>query len=329
MRKLRYLSMLKRLKMVFLVIKTVNGSIVLVRTLVEYEFAEDYFNLNHYKKPRNSTSSKKSVRKNKKDNIGNDSRPPRPNKSLLLWGKHAVTAALENSDREIYEIFFTEHTQNNIQNLVKSRLSFSEANKIKLNALSSKDLAALLPDHSVHQGFAAIVGELDDRGLDFLINRTHSSECTFIVVLDQVTDPHNLGAVIRSAVAFSVDAIIVHDRSTPRLDGALGKAASGALEHIPIIRTKNIARAIDKLKKAEFWCIGLSDDAQNDLSSLSVHTRTAVVLGAEGEGLRRLTRDSCDNLARLPTSFTFPTLNISNAASITFYEIRKHLPSKN
>ena len=285
--------------------------------------------MNQSKKPRNTRPSKKSVRKNNKDNSGNDPRPPRPNKSLLLWGKHAVTAALENSDRDIYEIFFTENAQNNIQNLLKSRPSFSEANKIKLNALTSQDLAALLPDHSVHQGFAAIVGELDDRGLDFLINRTHSSECTFVVVLDQVTDPQNLGAVIRSAVAFSVDAIIVHDRSTPRLDGALGKAASGALEHIPIIRTKNIARAINKLKKAEFWCIGLSDDAQNDLSSLSVHARTAVVLGAEGEGLRRLTRDSCDNLARLPTSLKFPTLNISNAASITFYEIRKHLPSKN
>lgn len=285
--------------------------------------------MNQSKKPRNSQSSKKSVKKNNNHNSGNDSRPPRANKSLFLWGKHAVTAALENSDREIYEIFFTENTQNNIQNLVKSRPSFSEANKIKLNALSSKDLTALLPDHSVHQGFAARVGELDDRGLDSLINRANSSECTFIVVLDQVTDPHNLGAVIRSAVAFSVDAIIVHDRTTPRLDGALGKAASGALEHIPIIRTKNIARAIDKLKKAEFWCTGLSDDAQNELSSLSVHNRTAVVLGAEGEGLRRLTRDSCDNLARLPTSLTFPTLNISNAASITFYEIRKHLPSRN
>ena len=101
------------------------------------------------------------------------------------------------------------------------------------------------------------------------------------------------------------------------------------MEHIPIIRTKNIARAIDKLKKAEFWCIGLSDDAQNDLSSLGVHARTAVVLGAEGEGLRRLTRESCDSLARLSTSVNFPTLNISNAASITFYEIRKHLPPKN
>ena len=139
---------------------------------------------------------------------------------------------------------------------LRSRLSLSEANKIKLNALSSKDLTALLPDHSVHQGFAAIVGELYYGTLDFQINRCHSTEYSFVVVLDQVTDPHNLGAVIRSAVAFSADAIIVHDRSTPRLDGALGKAASGALEHIPIIRTKNIARAIDKLKKAEFWCIG-------------------------------------------------------------------------
>ena len=282
--------------------------------------------MNQSKKPQNSWSSNKSMRKKNKDNSGNVSRLSSPDKSLLLWGKHAVTAALENSDRKIYEIFFTESTKNNIQNLINSRLSVPESNKIKLNALSSKELTVLLPDHSVHQGLAAIVGELDYGDLDFLINRTRSNKYSFLVVLDQVTDPHNLGAVIRSAVAFSADAIIVHDRSTPRLDGALGKAASGALEHIPIIRTKNIARAIEKLKKSAFWFIGLSDDADKDLSSLGVHTRTAVVLGAEGEGLRRLTRESCDSLARLPTSLNFPTLNISNAASITFYEIRKHLP---
>ena len=286
-------------------------------------------NLNQSKKQQNSRSSKKFVRKNSGDSTGASSRLRIPDKSLLLWGKHAVAAALENPDRRIYELFFSESSQTKIQKLIRSRLSIFEANKIKLNALSSKDITALLPDHSVHQGFAAIVGELDCGDLDFLINKTRSSKYSFVVVLDQVTDPHNLGAVIRSAAAFSVDAIIVHDRSTPRLDGALGKAASGALEHIPIIRTKNIARAIDKLKKIEFWCIGLSDDAHNDLSSLSVHNRTAVVLGAEGEGLRRLTRESCDSLARLATSLNFPTLNISNAASITFYEIRKHLPSKN
>ena len=285
--------------------------------------------MNQSKKQQTRRSSKKFVRKNNRDSSGDSSRLRIPDKSLLLWGKHAVTAALENPDRRIYELFFSESSQTKIQKLIRSRLSIFEANKIKLNALSSKDITALLPDHSVHQGFAAIVGELDCGDLDFLINKTRSSKYSFVVVLDQVTDPHNLGAVIRSAAAFSVDAIIVHDRSTPRLDGALGKAASGALEHIPIIRTKNIARAIDKLKKSEFWCIGLSDDAHNDLSSLSLYNRTAVVLGAEGEGLRRLTRESCDSLARLPTSLNFPTLNISNAASITFYEIRKHLPSKN
>ena len=285
--------------------------------------------MNHTKKQQNSRSSKKFLRKNNKDSSGDSSRLRIPDKSLLLWGKHAVTAALQNPDRRIYELFFSESSQTKIQKLIRSRLSISEANKIKLNALSSKEITALLPDHSVHQGFAAIVGELDYGDLDFLINKTRSSKYSFLAVLDQVTDPHNLGAVIRSAVAFSVDAIIVHDRSTPRLDGALGKAASGALEHIPIIRTKNIARAIDKLKKSEFWCIGLSDDAHNDLPSLSVPNRTAVVLGAEGEGLRRLTRESCDSLARLPTSLNFPTLNISNAASITFYEIRKHLPIRN
>ena len=124
--------------------------------------------MNQSKKQQNRRSSKKFVRKNNRDSSGDSSRLRIPDKSLLLWGKHAVTAALENlADRRIYELFFSESSQTKIQKLIRSRLSISEASKIKLNALSSKDITALLPDHSVHQGFAAIVGELDYGDLDF------------------------------------------------------------------------------------------------------------------------------------------------------------------
>ena len=152
--------------------------------------------MNQSKKKQNSRSSKKLVRRNNKDGSNDSSGLRISDKSLLLWGKHAVAAALENPDRRIYELFFSESSQTKIQKLIRSRLSIFEANKIKLNALSSKDITALLPDHSVHQGFAAIVGELDYGDLDFLINKSRSSKYSFLAVLDQVTDPHNLGACL-------------------------------------------------------------------------------------------------------------------------------------
>ena len=270
-------------------------------------------------------SSKSTGRNNSKNGYKNLKLASYPD-PLLLWGRHAVTAALENPLRRIYEVFFTESNQDKIHALIKQGPFELENGNTKFHVVPSKELAALLPENSVHQGIAAIVKPLEPEKLDYLINETRKNRTSFVVVLDQVTDPHNLGAVIRSAAAFSADAIIVHDRSTPRLDGVLGKAASGALEQISIVRIKNIARAIEQLKKNGFWCLGLSDSALNDLSNMQIPPKTALVLGAEGMGLRRLTRDTCDELARLPTSSNFPTLNISNAASISFYEIRRQWP---
>ena len=275
-------------------------------------------------KPTNF-SSKSTGRNNSKNGYKNLKLASYP-EPLLLWGRYAVTAALETPLRPLYEVFFTESNQDKIHALIKQGPFELENGNTKFHVVPSKELAALLPENSVHQGIVAIVKPLEPEKLDYLINETRENRTSFVVVLDQVTDPHNLGAVIRSAAAFSADAIIVHDRSTPRLDGVLGKAASGALENISIIRIKNIARAIEQLKKNGFWCLGLSDSALNDLSNMQIPTKTALVLGAEGMGLRRLTRDTCDELARLPTSSNFPTLNISNAASISFYEIRRQWP---
>ena len=143
--------------------------------------------MNQYKKKQYSRTSKKFVRRNNKDGSRDSSGLRISDKSLLLWGKHAVTAALENSDRKIYEIFFTESSQDKIQNYIRSRLSISEASNIKVNALSSKDLNAILPDHSVHQGFAAIVGELDYGDLDFLINKYFDHHKLLIVIVHHLT----------------------------------------------------------------------------------------------------------------------------------------------
>jgi 23S rRNA (guanosine2251-2'-O)-methyltransferase len=140
-----------------------------------------------------------------------------------------------------------------------------------------------------------------------------------LVVLDQVTDPHNFGAVIRSAAAFGASAVIVQDRHSPPLNGALAKAASGALETVPIVPVVNIARTLEQLGREGFLRLAFADEASETLETLDLRRDTVLVLGSEGEGLRRLTRENCDTSARLPTTPAMPSLNVSNAAAVALY----------
>jgi 23S rRNA (guanosine2251-2'-O)-methyltransferase len=144
-----------------------------------------------------------------------------------------------------------------------------------------------------------------------------------VVLLDQVTDPHNVGAVLRSAAAFAARGVVMPDHGAPPITGALAKAASGALEAVPLLRVTNLARTLDRLKEAGFWCIGLTESGDKALDEIDVGERIALVLGAEGSGLRRLTRERCDLLARLPTRGTPASLNVSNAAAIALYELTR------
>jgi len=240
-----------------------------------------------------------------------------------LYGRHAVAAALANPRRRWRRLAVLAGQEKEARGLLAAararRLGEGEA----LHVVAPHDLARLLPREAVHQGFALDVEPLAEPALDDVLDQ--AAPAAVAVVLDRVADPHNVGAVLRSAAAFGALAVILPVHGAPPAAAALAKAASGALEAVPLVRVVNIARALDRLKEEGFWVCGLDEGAAEELSEIDLGVRVALVLGAEGEGMRRLVRERCDRLARLPTRADFATLNVSNAAAIALYEIaRRH-----
>jgi 23S rRNA (guanosine2251-2'-O)-methyltransferase len=236
---------------------------------------------------------------------------PQPGGMYWLYGHHAVTAALANPERRSGELKVTaayKETQGDSAILGGA------------DVISRQDLDALLPEGAVHQGVALQVMPLVERDLHDILGDDAPSARDCIAVLDQATDPRNIGAVLRSAAAFGIRCLVVQDRNAPPETGAMAKAASGALEHVPVVRVTNLARELESLKRLGFWCVGLDGAATANLSEVRLDGPTAFVFGAEGRGLRRLTRETCDILARIPLSDKVESLNLANAASIALYE---------
>ena len=181
----------------------------------------------------------------------------------------------------------------------------------------------LLPPDAVHQGFALFCGRLPSCTLDDILDMAASKEKCHVLILDQVTDPQNIGAIIRSAVAFNTLALILQDKNSPLESGAMDKAAAGMIEHLPIARVTNLSRAIEKLKDAGFWTVGMDGYAQTAIDQLNKSGKTAVIMGSEGKGMRRLVEESCDIAVRLPISPLTESLNVATAAAIALYEINK------
>ena len=178
----------------------------------------------------------------------------------------------------------------------------------------------MLPEDAIHQGCALLADPLPDHDLDRALELAEGP----VLVLDQVTDPRNVGAILRSAAAFGAAALVMQDRHAPPETGSLARAASGALELVPVVRVVNLARALEELKKAGCWVVGLAADAPVTLAQVQrglSGRRCALVLGAEGEGMRRLTREHCDELARLPIAARMESLNVSAAAAVALYEL--------
>jgi 23S rRNA (guanosine2251-2'-O)-methyltransferase len=232
-----------------------------------------------------------------------------------LWGRHAVLAALANPDRKLLRLVATEDNAEDLRALAAGPPP---------QIVSKDELQKLLPPGAVHQGLALVAKPLKPQGIEDILERLGASPSAVVVALDQVTDPHNIGAVLRSAAAFGAAALVVPDRNVPEMSGTLAKAASGALEHVPLVRVVNLNRSLDQLKKGGFWTVGLDGDAERTLAGHKLTGRVCLVLGSEGEGLRRLTREACDLMARLPTSGPISSLNVSNAAAIALYELARN-----
>jgi 23S rRNA (guanosine2251-2'-O)-methyltransferase len=224
-----------------------------------------------------------------------------------LWGRHVVAAALDNPERKVLRAWATREAAEFMQFPKDVPLTLAEA----------PDLGRLVPRDAPHQGVVIEVQPLEQAWLDELI--ASPPERALLLVLDQVTDPHNVGAILRSAAAFGAIGIVTQDRHSPPESGALAKAASGALERVPWVRVVNLARALEEIGAAGFWRIGLAGDAGTDLHEALGPKRVALVLGAEGAGLRPNTREHCDALARLPITDAVESLNVSNAAAVALY----------
>jgi 23S rRNA (guanosine2251-2'-O)-methyltransferase len=224
-----------------------------------------------------------------------------------FWGKHAVAAALDNQDRKVLRAWATREAAGFMRFPKDVQVTLAEA----------PDLGRLVPNDAPHQGVVVEVEPLEEAWLDDVL--AEAPERAVLLVLDQVTDPHNVGAILRSAAAVGAVAIVTQDRHSPPESGALAKAASGALERVPWVRVVNLARALEQIGEAGFWRIGLAGEAEADLKDALGSPRVALVLGAEGPGLRQNSREHCDALARLPISDSIESLNVSNAAAIALY----------
>jgi 23S rRNA (guanosine2251-2'-O)-methyltransferase len=225
---------------------------------------------------------------------------------VLIYGWHSVKAALENPRRRIRKLILTE---NALRRLSESGISLP----LEPDVVPPEEFSAHVPADAVHQGLLAEADPVPAPSLEDLPPEG------IVLVLDQITDPHNVGAILRSAAAFGVAALITTSRHSPEATGVLTKSASGALEYVPIVSVTNLARGLEALKARDFLVVGLDSDAELDLAAAPLRLPMALVLGAEGKGLRQLTRSTCDLLAEIALPGRIKSLNVSNAAALALY----------
>jgi 23S rRNA (guanosine2251-2'-O)-methyltransferase len=229
-----------------------------------------------------------------------------PDLPVILYGWHTVAAALANPQRRIRKLWLTE---NAARRLADEHIDTRVAPEI----VRPSEIDQRLGPDAVHQGLLAEADPLASPDIDTLPQQG------IVLVLDQITDPHNVGAIMRSAAAFAVKAIVTTARHSPEATGVLAKSASGALELVPLVTVQNLARALTELNDQGFMTVGLDSQGSEDLGAMTLRQPLALVLGAEGKGLRQLTRETCSAVARLDMPGEIKSLNVSNAAVLALY----------
>ncbi|AEP10529.1 23S rRNA (guanosine(2251)-2'-O)-methyltransferase RlmB [Micavibrio aeruginosavorus] len=242
----------------------------------------------------------------------------RPSHRPNLYGMHAVRAAWLNPNRNIHALYLSEAAMETFAPVLE------EAAKAGLNrpeplAVSKDDMDRLFPPGAVHQGIALACGQLEDVSVEDLIISGNAKERSVIVMLDQVTDPHNVGAILRSASAFGATGVVMQKMHAPELIGVLAKTACGAVDHLDVAYETNLSRTLEKLKEDGYVTIGMDERGEKTIAELDRPEKCVIVLGAEGPGMRRLVRENCDVLVRLPTHEPIASLNVSNAAAVALY----------
>lgn len=237
-----------------------------------------------------------------------------------LWGTHAVTEAFLNPARHIRGLYMTE------QALPAFEATLETARRKGLKRPSptivdKNTLERFLPQGAVHQGLALDTEELPENTLQDFIIKAGQTEKSLLLMLDQVTDPHNVGAILRSACAFGADGVIMQKKHAPELTGVLAKTACGAVEHMPVSYETNLTRTLEALQENGFFAIGLDERGEQTIAEADLPARCVLVLGAEGPGIRRLVKEQCDLLVRLPMSGAMPSINVSNAAAVALYAV--------
>jgi 23S rRNA (guanosine2251-2'-O)-methyltransferase len=229
---------------------------------------------------------------------------------IWLYGRHACEAALKNKKRKVYKILLANEKD-------KSLLPNMQGQKIDIQIVDKRKFDDLFPKDAVHQGFAIQVDPLPLKHLEDLSN--NKKENQIVVLLDQVSDPHNVGAILRSCAVFGVDALIIPDKYAPKETASLAKTASGSLEIVPRITVSNLSQAIKSLQKMGFWTVAFSEEAKEPLHKVNLKGKIALVMGSEGDGIRRLVGENCDFHVHLPAT-EFSTLNVATATSIALYQ---------
>lgn len=250
-----------------------------------------------------------------KDKAGGQ--PPRRALRVNLFGFHAVSAAWQNPARNFEALYLTDQAAEGFEDVLRAAPS---VRRPEPQIIDKRDLERALPPGTVHQGIAALAAPLAETGVQDLIIRAGNGEPSLLLILDQVTDPHNVGAILRSACAFGANGVIMQRKHAPELSGVLAKTACGALEHIPVAFETNLSRTIETLQEAGYFVAGL-DERGEDIASYKPSQKTALVLGAEGPGIRHLVKEHCDILLRLPMYGAMPSINVSNAAAVALYAL--------